>query len=311
MKKLVIYTSFSFMLDSFDLALREKFKDVHFHIITFRDHPERVLQHIKREAQVNAPSADIVIGPHWMVLDLQLHGLLRPYESPEFDAYPEGFYDPRGAWCGMALSPVGIAYNTSLVSPNAAPKTLDEAVDVRWCGKLAVHSITQNSEGRMGLAYLVSLARIAGRRKYERVVDGLAEVKPASYECMPEMALTVGKGEKYIGFPATLACISYYIDIQNRPVALSMPNDIPYLATFSPTIGLVAGCENTETAETAFDFALSKDWQERVGAFGGKIPARPGVYSYIKLPEDFTLFPALDDVANHQSYLNELKKKIG
>ena len=99
--------------------------------------------------------------------------------------------------------------------------------------------------------------------------------------------------KKCIGFPATLACISYYIDIQNRPVALSMPNDIPYLATFSPTIGLVAGCENTETAETAFDFALSKDWQERVGAFGGKIPARPGVYSYIKLPEDFTLFPTL------------------
>ncbi len=152
MKKLVIYTSFSFMLDSFDLALREKFRDIHLHIITFRDHPIRVLEQIKREAQVKVPSADIVIGPPWMVLDLQLHGLLRPYESPEFDAYPDGFYDPGGAWCGMALSPVGIAYNTLLVSPDGVPQTLDDAVDMRWSGKLAVHSITQNSEGRMGLA---------------------------------------------------------------------------------------------------------------------------------------------------------------
>ncbi len=140
-----------------------------------------------------------------MVLDLQLHGLLRPYESLEFDAYPDGFYDPCGAWCGMARSPVRIAYNTLLVSPDGVPQILDDAVDMRWSGKLAVHSITQNREVRMGFAYLVSLARIAGRRKYEKIVDGLAEVKPASYECMPEMALAVGKGDKHIGFPATLA----------------------------------------------------------------------------------------------------------
>src|SRR3990170_1363414 len=126
MNRLTIYTSFSFLLDSFDLAIRQKYKDYHFHIVTFRDHPARLLEQITKEAKVGVPTADLVIAPHWMTLDLQVRGLLRKYDSSEFGAFSKEFYDPKGAWAAMALSPVGMTYNTDLVKEGASPKTLED-----------------------------------------------------------------------------------------------------------------------------------------------------------------------------------------
>lgn len=311
MNRLTIYTSFSFLLDSFDLAVRQKYKDHHFHIVTFRDHPARLLEQITKEAKVGVPTADLVIAPHWMVLDLQVRGLLRKYDSPEFDAFPEGFYDPSGAWAAMALSPVGMTYNTDLVAEAASPKTLDDAIDQRWKEKVAVHSIVQNIEGRMGLAYLVTLQRIFGQKKWDEFVDRLSMLKPKAYECMPEMALRVGIGERQMGFPATLACISYYLDVQNRPLAFRQPQDIPPLVTFSPSIGLVKNGENPEIAKLAFDFALSQEWQEMIGGFGGKIPARKGVAEPDRIPGNAQYFPTLADVQQHGKYLQILKGRLG
>ncbi|MCS4538256.1 MAG: ABC transporter substrate-binding protein [Thaumarchaeota archaeon] len=311
MNRLTIYTSFSFLLDSFDLALRQKYKDFHFHIVTFRDHPARLLEQITKEAKVGVPTADIIIGPHWMVLDLQVRGLLRKYGSSELDAYQKGFYDEKGTWAAMALSPVGFAYNTELVNDAVSPKTLEQVLDEKWRNKLAVHSIVQNIEGRMGLAYLVTLQRFIGQRKWNEFIERLSNLKPAAYECMPEMALRVGMGEKHVGFPATLACISYYLDVQNRPIVFRQPTDVPPLWTFSPSIGIVKGGENPKIAEMAFDFALSQEWQEMIGGFGGKIPARKGVAEEGRIPEGAQYFPSKADVEQHPKYLELLRGRLG
>lgn len=301
MRKLVVYTSFSFLLDTFELSLREKYHDEHFHVIVHRDHPEELLRMVKKNV---TPQPDIVIGPHWLILDMQLNSMLRPVKSSEFNSYPREFYDAEGGWCAMALSPVGVAYNKKLVEN--IPDTLSEVLSAQ--SRIAVHSITENSEGRMGLAYLVSIARLAGEEKFLETIDKLSKKKPYAFECMPEMALAIGKGIYPVGFPATLACISYYLDIQYRPVGLMMPKDLPYMVTFSPSIGLMKNGENQETAEMAFEFAISRDWQEKIGAFGGKIPARSDVESPMELPNNFTVFPNLEDVANHQKYRERLRQ---
>lgn len=309
MNRMTIYTSFSFLLDSFDLALREKYKDDHFHIVTFRDHPARLLEKIAEEVQDGVPSADLVITPHWMVLDLQARGLLRSYNSKEFEAYPKEFYDANG-WGAMALSPVGMTYNTELVAESDSPKTLDQALEQKWIGKVAVHSILENIEGRMGLAYLVSLRRILGEERWNEIIDKLKILDSRAYECMPEMALSVGKGEKHLGFPATLACISYYLDIQNRPLKFKLPEDIPPMVTFSPTIALVTNGASPEIAEKAFDFALSEEWQQRVSGFGGKIAARPGVAEEGEIPPNAQYFPTLEDVRKHKEFLEILRTRL-
>lgn len=310
MTELKVYTSFSFILDTFDVSLRAEYADEHFHLITFRDHPKAVFEKIQNEIKSGKHSADIIIGPHWMILNLQLAGLLKPYNSPEYDVYPKDFFDPRGAWCAMALSPVGIAYNTDLINEAEAPTTLMEAVDEKWRGKLAVHEIVDNVEGQMGLTYLTSLHRIMGEKRWNDFVGRLSSMKPTTYQCMPEMALNIGLGKSQIGLPANRACISYYLDIQGRPIVQKMPSDIPYMTTFAPTIGLIKNGEHPEWAERAFDFALGEEWQSRVEGLGGKIPTRPGLMEDSPIPDDAEFFPTLEDAKNIPKFRDILRQKL-
>ncbi len=304
MAKVKVYTSFSFMLDTFDVSLRARYPDEHLHLITFRDHPKMVFERIVREVEETGHSADIVIAPHWMVMNLYLRGLLRSYESPEFSAYPEKYYDADAGWCGMALSPVGMVYNTDKIREDSAPSGLREATEGKWNGKLAVHEITENKEGQMGLTYLSVLRERMGERSWEEFVRKIYESNPTTYDCMPEMALNVGLGRSLVGFPATLSCVAYYLEVQNRPVRHRMPTDVPNMVTFAPSIAILKDAETPEWAEKAFDFGISEDWQSRVESFGGKIPTRTGVQSSASVPADSHIFPTVQDAREIQETLS-------
>ncbi len=308
MAKVRVYTSFSFMLDTFDVSLRAKYPDEHLHLITFRDHPKMVFERIVREVEETGHSADIVIAPHWMVMNLHLKGLLRGYHSPEFSAYPERYFDADAGWCGMALSPVGMVYNTRMMDEASAPSELEEVAAERWNGKLAIHEVTENKEGQMGLTYLSVLRKRMGERSWAEFVKGVYATRPTTYDCMPEMALNVGLGRSQLGFPATLSCVAYYLEVQNRPVKHRMPADVPYMVTFAPSIAILKHAETPEWAEKAFDFGISEDWQSRVESFGGKIPTRNGMQASNSVPDDSLYFPTVDDAKEIQDTLSLVKR---
>ena len=310
MSELVVYTSFSFILDTFDISMRARYPDEHFHLVTHRDHGQTITKLIEKEVKAGERTADIVILPHWAVLNLQLKGLLKPYESPEYEGYRKEFYDPKGAWCAMALSPIGIMSNTNLINDEEAPKTLGEALDGRWRGKLAIHEVTDNSQGQMGTTYLTALHRILGEKRWNELIDKIIDMKPKQYDCTPEMALAVGRGQYYLAIPTNRACVSYSLDMAGEPLRFMMPTDVPYMVSFAPTIAMVAGGRNPNWAENAFNFALSEDWQYRVEGLGGKIPPRRGIASSNPVPEDAQYFPILEDAANIPKFLELLKKKL-
>jgi ABC-type Fe3+ transport system substrate-binding protein len=148
--------------------------------------------------------------------------------------------------------------HTNLVKGADAPNTLNEATDPKWSGKLAVHEITNNSEGQMGLTYLTTLRRVMGDKKWDGLVDRLSQLTTTGYQCMPDMALNIGLGHSYLGFLATRACVSYQVEMQEMPIKLKMSEDVPYMATFAPTVGLVKGSKNQDWGEKAFNFAISE-----------------------------------------------------
>jgi ABC-type Fe3+ transport system substrate-binding protein len=293
MAKIRIYTSFSFMLDTFDVSLRSKYPDDHLHLITFRDHPKMVYERIVKEVKEDGHSADIIIGPHWMVMNLLMNGYLRSYHSPELDAYLPEYYDAQAGWCGMALSPVGMCYNTDLIKEADAPKGLGDLLGGRWKNKLAVHEITENKEGQMGLTYLTVMREVMGEAKWTEFVKSIFLSRPTTYDCMPEMALNIALGNSQVGFPATLSCVAYYVEMQARAVKHKMPDDVPYMMTFAPTIGILKHGEDPKWAERAFDYGISEDWESKVESFGGKIPMRRGMAAPSRVPDDAKYFPTL------------------
>ncbi len=65
-------------------------------------------------------------------------GLLQPYQSPELAEIRSDAIEPGRHWAIDYESYVSLGYNTKLVSDAEAPKTLDDLLDPKWKGRMAV-----------------------------------------------------------------------------------------------------------------------------------------------------------------------------
>jgi iron(III) transport system substrate-binding protein len=69
-------------------------------------------------------------------------GLLQPYQSPQLAEIRAEAIEPGRHWAIDYESYVSLGYNTKLVSDAEAPKTLDDLLDPKWKGRMAVASAT-------------------------------------------------------------------------------------------------------------------------------------------------------------------------
>src|SRR6186713_3644442 len=98
---------------------------------------ERVFQRIGQEAASNIRACDVVNSSdaaHMIVW--KRDGWLAPY-VPEDVArfYPPEHKDPDGTFASFRVTLSVIAYNTTLVKPEDAPKSFADLLDPKWVGK--------------------------------------------------------------------------------------------------------------------------------------------------------------------------------
>jgi iron(III) transport system substrate-binding protein len=65
-------------------------------------------------------------------------GLLQAYASPELAKFDPRAVESNRFWTVAYQSYVGLGFNTKLVSEAEAPKTLDDLLDPKWSGKMAI-----------------------------------------------------------------------------------------------------------------------------------------------------------------------------
>ena len=71
-------------------------------------------------------------------LVLKSRDVLAPYRSPNAAGIPAALIDPDGYWTGFSARIRVIAYNTKLVTADAAPKSVFDLADPRWKGQVAM-----------------------------------------------------------------------------------------------------------------------------------------------------------------------------
>jgi iron(III) transport system substrate-binding protein len=69
-------------------------------------------------------------------------GVLQPYYSPEVAAFDPAVVEKNNHWVIDYESYLSLGYNTNLVSEADAPKTLDDLLDPKWKGKMAMPGTT-------------------------------------------------------------------------------------------------------------------------------------------------------------------------
>ncbi|MGO8908709.1 MAG: ABC transporter substrate-binding protein [Bradyrhizobium sp.] len=99
---------------------------------------ERLFQRIEQEFASQIRAADVVNSAdasHF--IPWKRNGWLAPFVSEDVAKYfPEQYRDPDGMFATTRIWLSSIAYNTSLVKPENAPKSFADLLDPKWAGKM-------------------------------------------------------------------------------------------------------------------------------------------------------------------------------
>ncbi len=102
------------------------------------------------------PQADVWWGaPAAMFADAAGDSLLARFVPTWAGALPADAKDPAGFWHGTYLTPEVIAYNTTAVPADQAPKDWDEVLDPRWKGKVVIRNPMESGTMRTIFAMMV------------------------------------------------------------------------------------------------------------------------------------------------------------
>jgi iron(III) transport system substrate-binding protein len=103
-----------------------------------RSGSERLFQRIAQEHDANIHACDVVTSAdasHF--IPWKRDGRLMPFVSEDIAKYfPEQYRDPDGLFATSHIWLCSIAYNTSLVKPEDAPKSYADLLDPKWAGKM-------------------------------------------------------------------------------------------------------------------------------------------------------------------------------
>jgi iron(III) transport system substrate-binding protein len=103
-----------------------------------RSGSERLFQRIDQEFASNIHAADVITSSdasHF--IPWKKNGWLAPFVSEDIAKYfPESYRDPDGMFATSRVYMSSIAYNTSLVKPEDAPKSFADLLDPKWAGKM-------------------------------------------------------------------------------------------------------------------------------------------------------------------------------
>ena len=286
------------------LALNRKFQEIYpfVKVQHLRAPSEKMIERILLESRAGSLKADLIALPEIELTVLAQKKLLLKHAGADDSLYPSHVKDPAGFWTGIYITGWVMAYNTKLVTPQAAPKTYADLLNPKWKGMMGMDTepyswfITSYRylEGRMGAA---------GATEYFR--------KLASQE------LEWRKGHSLIGqliaageFPIGVEMQAGSVErskAQGAPVDWIALDGVMPINNVGASISAAGG--NIHASVLFYDFLLSRTGMDVMKA-RHRIPTRPDVTvpylkSYKLLPFDAQ---AVENFSRYVAQFRELLK---
>jgi iron(III) transport system substrate-binding protein len=232
-------------------------------------------------AERNRPQADVFWSNEPVrTLVLKSRGVLAPYRSPAADGIPGALIDPEGFWAGFSARIRVIAYNTTLVTPEEAPRSVFDLVNPRWKARAA---IADPRFGSTSFHVAALYAQVGDARMDEfflqlkanavRVVDGNSVVRDL-----------VARGEAQVGLTDT-DDVNVAIE-SGQPVAMILPDrdglGVPVMPNM---VSLIANAPHADEGRRLMDYLLSPDAERMLAeSEAAQIPLHAGVPGPRNLP---------------------------
>jgi iron(III) transport system substrate-binding protein len=275
-ESVIIYASLGLRSGTSDLlwAFRKKNTLEEFPVY-LDDHPFQVRNRIREEMKHGMRTADIVLVPHYVALQMHSEGLFTPHDAKDIGAYPQKFYDRKLNWFAAGVTFMTMAHNPKRLPAKDLPESLDEIASPKWKGRLGMQSLTSSKFGNIGAHYMNFLRRKVPAKKWTEFLRSLAGPnKPLTYDCIDHLLQGLINGDHDLSL--TVYSLAYFRErTAGSPVRSFETEHIPRMLTFT-TAALLRTAKENKSARKFLDFLLSEDGQKLLGRITGISPSMPG-----------------------------------
>ncbi len=254
--------------DTMDLISAAFKKKTGLEVDYWRDAANKVTDRVAAEFRAGKPQADVVLTTTSTMRLIQKDGLLSRYDSPSAKAFPKSVVDPE---LGPAYrsTVIGVVYNTSIVKPAEAPKSLEDITKPQYKGQVVFPDPSQHTTTAQWLA---SLQKIMGKEKADKFIHDLAASKPLLVSSLTPAGERITTGETPIGV-AFLKNVVFY----GRK---GVPLDYVRLGKFlgdGQSVTLAAKAPHPSAGKAFLDFFLGEE-SLKIMANIGEFVTRKGIY---------------------------------
>jgi iron(III) transport system substrate-binding protein len=258
-------------------------------------------------AEKPRPQADVFWSNEPVrTLVLKSREVLAPYKSPSAQGIPAALVDPDGYWAGFSARMRVIAYNTKLVKPEEAPRSVFDLADPKWRGQVAM------ADPRFGSTsfHVAALYAIAGDEKMDdffrrlkangvRVVDGNSVVRDM-----------VARGDVKVGVTDT-DDVNVAIE-DNQPVGMVLPDKDGLGVPVMPNmVSLIANGPQPDEGRRLIDYLLSTDVERQLAQSDAvQIPLHTGVPGPKNVPAIDTFKPMTLDYSKAAARVEDVTSKL-
>ena len=265
--KVVIYGSLE--NDTMDLIAAAWKKKTGLEVDYWREAANKVTDRVANESRAGRPLFDVVLTTRATMQLIQKEGYLAKYDSPSARAFPKDFVDPNlGPTYRNTI--IGVVYNTAIVKPADAPKSLEDLVKPQYKGKVVVPDASQHTTTAQWMASLHKV--MGGKEKADKFIRDLAATRPLLVPSLTPAGERITTGETPIGI-AFLKNVVFY---GKKGVPLDYVRLGKYMGD-GQSIALGAKAPHPSAGKAFIDFFLD-DEGLRLMAGIGEFVTRKGIY---------------------------------
>ena len=265
--KVVVYGSLE--NDTMDLIAAAFKKKTGLETDYWREAANKVTDRVANESRAGRPLFDVVLTTKSTMQLIQKDGFLAKYDSPSASAFPKEFIDPNlGPTYRNTI--IGIVYNTGIIKPAEAPKSLEDLVKPQYKGKVVIPDASQHTTTAQWMASLHKV--MGGKEKADKFIRDLAATKPLLVPSLTPAGERITTGETPIGI-AFLKNVVFY-------GKKGVPLDYVRLGKFmgdGQSITLGARPPHPNAGKAFIDFFLGEEGL-RLMAGIGEFVTRKGIY---------------------------------
>jgi iron(III) transport system substrate-binding protein len=296
--KVVIYGSME--TDIFEAIQKAFEKKTGITVDYWRAAGATVLERASTERKANKVAYDLVLNNAGPMEILLAEGALAKYDSPLAKNFPTEFVHPQ-LGPSYRTSIVGIIYNKSILSPDKAPKSLEDLLKPEFRGKLA---FPDPQRGAVAIMWPLSLYKLMGKDRADKYLRDLAATKPVIVEGVLPAAERVTTGET----PIAISYLKYVINFGQKGAPLDYVRQEKMLG-HNHAIALSDKAVHPNAAKAFLDFFYSDD-SLKMMAKSGEFMTRKGIYPPLPDAEKIQIVPMDEPDASTMAEKRKEYRKI-